>query len=548
MIVDPILPQSRIDDMQRHGWWQNKTLLEYFEAALRERPEAIAVVDLRTATGVKNSLSFAALNDKATRIALALVHYGIGKQDVVSFQLPNWWEFVAVNIACLKIGAVSNPLMPIFRQRELSYMVDFAESKVMIIPSVFRGFDHAAMLTELRPQLPKLQHVFVVGGTGDNNFEQALIDPPWEDQMDADQIFAERAPAANDVIELMYTSGTTGTPKGVMHASNALGFSIRTFIERIHMTDDDVMYMGSPLAHQTGFLYGLWISIAAKTKLVLQDQWQADTAWRLIDEEQATCTMGATPFLADLTHSPVAARHNSKRFRLFICGGAPVPRNLAQEAAERLQIDLMTVWGMTECGVITSTLLDDPPQKTFQTDGIIYPGCALRLVDEHDNEVPPGTEGRVLQQSPSSFLGYLKRPEAYGRYDGDYFDTGDLAKLDHDGYIRITGRSKDIIIRGGENIPIVEIENVLYEHPATIDVAVVAMPDERLGELGCCFITLQPGRRLSFEDMKEFLSERKVAKSYWPEHLEIIAEMPRTASGKIQKFQLREMAKTVRDN
>ena len=193
--------------------------------------------------------------------------------------------------------------------------------------------------------------------------------------------------------------------------------------------------------------------------------------------------------------------------------------------------------------MVTTTKLTDPPGKIFGSDGVAVPACEVKIVDEQGQEVARGEEGRLFEKSPSTFIGYLKRPEAYDVDEDDFFDTGDLARMDADGYIRITGRSKDIIIRGGENIPVVEVENILYKHPDIVDCAVVAMPDERLGELGCCFVTLNKGIDFTFQNMIDYLLENQLAKNYLPEHLEIINDMPRTASGKIQKFQLREIAK-----
>ena len=546
MIVDPILSASRIEAMQREGWWKDENLLEYFDAALAECPDDIAIVDYRMDSGEKTQMSYRELADKAERIAVALAHYGIEKQDVVSFQLPNWWEFVAINLACLRIGAVSNPLMPIFRERELSYMVDFAESKVLIVPKTFRGFDHEEMIEGMRDQLPHLQHVFVVGSDADNGFDAALINHSLE--TDSAALFQERQLGPNDVILLMYTSGTTGMPKGVMHCSNTFLFSVHRMSERAALSQEDDIFMGSPLAHLTGFMYGMWMPMVLKTKMIFLDVWNVNMGWQLIAEENASFAMGATPFLADLTNSDRRDECNSERFRLFVCGGAPIPSVLAEEAAAKLSIDLVAVWGMSECGVVTTTKLDDPPEKIFGTDGVAVPGCEVKIVDENGKSLPQGEEGRLLEKGPATFVGYLKRPEAYDVDEEGFFDTGDLARMDEDDYIRITGRSKDIIIRGGENIPVVEVENLLYTHPDIIDCAVVAMPNDRLGELGCCFVTLKDGVTFTFNDMLAFLLDRKLAKNYLPEHLEVIPDMPRTASGKIQKFALRETAKTLAKN
>lgn len=546
MIVDPIISQQRIDAMRAGGWWQDENMLDYFDAALLACPEAIAIVDYRTETGEKIQMTYRQLAEKAERVAVGLAHYGIEKQDIVSFQLPNWWEFVAIHLACLRIGAVSNPLMPIFREHELSFMVDFAESKVLIIPRQFRGFDHEQMIAGMRDKLPHLQHVFVVDGAGENSFDTALLDHNLT--TDSATLFKERQLCPNDVVLMLYTSGTTGMPKGVMHCANTFLFSVHAMIERCELSQSDDVFMGSPLAHLTGFMYGMWMPMVLKTKMIFLDVWHVDLGWQLMAEENASFAMGATPFLADLSSAEQRDAYNSERFRLFVCGGAPIPSALAEKATEALSIKLMAVWGMSECGVVTTTKLTDPPEKIFGSDGVAVSACEVKIVDEQGRELAQGEEGRLFEKSPSTFIGYLKRPEAYDVDEDDFFDTGDLARMDADGYIRITGRSKDIIIRGGENIPVVEVENILYRHPDIIDCAVVAMPDERLGELGCCFVTLHEGASFNFKNMIDYLLENQLAKNYLPEHLEIIAEMPRTASGKIQKFQLREMAKSLSRN
>ncbi|OUS05486.1 cyclohexanecarboxylate-CoA ligase [Gammaproteobacteria bacterium 54_18_T64] len=543
MIVDPIVPQQRIDAMRAGGWWRDENLLDYFDSALLTCPDAIAIVDYRTESGEKICMTYRQLAEKAERVAVALAHYGIEKQDVVSFQLPNWWEFVVINLACLRIGAVSNPLMPIFREHELSFMVDFAEAKVLIVPKEFRGFDHEKMIAGMRDKLPHLEHVFVVGGDDENSFDAALLNHGLTS--DSATLFKSRQLDPNDVVLLLYTSGTTGMPKGVMHCANTFLFSVHAMLERCELSQDDDIFMGSPLAHLTGFMYGMWMPMVLKTKMIFLDVWNVDVGWQLMAEENASFAMGATPFLADLSNAQQRDKYNSERFRLFVCGGAPIPSALAEKSTEALSIKLMAVWGMSECGVVTTTKLNDPPEKIFASDGVAVPACEVKIVDEQNRHLPIGREGRLLEKSPSTFIGYLKRPEAYDVDDSDFFDTGDLARMDADGYIRITGRSKDIIIRGGENIPVVEVENLLYKHADIVDCAVVAMPDERLGELGCCFVTLKEGAEFTFQNMIAYLLDNQLAKNYLPEHLEIIQDMPRTASGKIQKFQLRETAKTL---
>jgi cyclohexanecarboxylate-CoA ligase len=542
--VDPIIPESRIREMRERGLWPERLLTDFLDDAVREAPDRVAVVDFNSMTGRATTLSYRQLQRRAERMAIGLAALGVERGDVVSFQLPNWHEFTTLYLACLRIGAVGNPLMPIFRQRELSFMLGFAESKVLVVPRRFRGFDYPAMVEEIRPALPALRHVLVVTGDGEGTFEQTLCQRRWEDEQDGAALFAERRMEPNEVCQLLYTSGTTGEPKGVMHTANTLIGNIRQYTERLGLTGRDVVLMASPIAHQTGFLYGLIMPVVLHTKSVLQDIWDAALAARNIQDEGVTFSMASTPFLADLADTPALGQYDTSTLRMFLTAGAPIPRVLVQRAEERLRIRVISAWGMTENGAVTMTRPDDPPEKVFGTDGGPLPGMELRVVDEAGEPLPHGREGRLLVRGMCNFVGYLKKPELFDT-DGDgWFGTGDLATLDDDGYIRITGRSKDVIIRGGENIPVVEVEGALYRHPAVQDVAIVAIPDPRLGERGCAFVVPRPGRTLDFQEMIAFLTQEKMARQYFPERLEILPEMPRTPSGKIQKFRLREMAQS----
>jgi cyclohexanecarboxylate-CoA ligase len=540
---EAILPEARKALMYKAGHWRHDLLGDHFDRARRATPDGVAITGLNSATGQLTTLSWRQLGRLVDRIALGLAAHGVGRHDVVAVQLPNWWEFVALYVACGRIGAVMNPLMPIFRHREIAYMVGFAKSKVMVVPRQFRGFDYGQMMEELRPSLPDLKHVFVVGGGDEASFEARLIDRRWEDEQDGAALFASRRPGADDVTLLMYTSGTTGEPKGVMHTANTLLANIEAYLACIQVSGPQVLLMGSPMAHLTGFLYGLMLSSYLGAKLVLLDTWNAEAAARLIQDEGVTFTMGATPFVADLTNTPALDRYSVETLKTFVTAGAPIPRVLVERATERLGVFLHSGWGMTENGCATITRKGDPPEKVFGTDGAALPGMEVRVVDGEGRPVPPDIEGHLQARGAASFVGYLRRPDKFDHDAEGWFATGDEARMDKDGYIRITGRAKDIIIRGGENVPVVEVEELLYRHPAVQDAAIVAMPDPRLGERGCAFLVLKPGASLTFAAMIGFLEERKMAKQYMPERLEILPEMPRTPSGKIQKFKLREMAK-----
>ncbi|MBX6378454.1 MAG: AMP-binding protein, partial [Clostridia bacterium] len=352
---------------------------------------------------------------------------------------------------------------------------------------------------------------------------------------------AAMRPDPNDAAQLMFTSGTTGEPKGVVHTHNTLLASVWPFVDRLRLGSDDVMLMGSPIAHQTGFVYGMLVPCVIGGKAVYMDVWNAAAGLRLMEEEGVTISMGATPFLADIVNHPDLQRYDLSRFRTFVCGGAPIPRPLVEKSLA-LGIRVSAAWGMTENGVVTLHELDDPAERIASSDGKPQPGMELKVVDAEGRELPRGEEGRLLVRGPFNFIEYLKRPELTAQsFDAEgFFDTGDLARMDEVGYIRITGRSKDIIIRGGENIPVVEVENLLYRHPKVQDAAVVAMPDPRLGERACAYVVPKPGETFTFQEMVAYLEEQRMARQYFPERLEIVAEMPRTPSGKIQKFKLRE--------
>ena len=539
---DIILPQQRIAEMSAAGYWSERTITDYLDDAIAAVPDKLAISAHRVASGEHATLTYAELGRTVDRVALGLVDLDIAPGDVVSFQLPNWWQFTVLHLACARIGAITNALMPIFRQRELRFMMSFAETRALFVPSWYRDFDYAAMAGEVACDVPSLDHIHVIGGDGAASFEGQFIDRPWEDERNAREVFAERRRGANEVTQLVYTSGTTGEPKAVMHTPNTLIGNIHAYVDRVGLGSDDVVLMASPLAHQTGFLYGMMMPIVLQATCVLQDIWAPDVAARLIEAEHVTFTMASTPFLADLTHTPALADHNVGTLKTFLTAGAPIPRALVQEAKEQLGADILSCWGMTENGGVTVTRRDDQPQKVFETDGVPIAGMEVRVVGDDDAPLATGAEGRLQARGASSFVGYLKRPEAFDHDEDGWFETGDLARMDADGYIRISGRNKDVIIRGGENIPVVEVEGLIYQHPAVQDVAIVAMPDPRLGERACAFVTLAPGTSLTQEEMIGFLLTQEMAKQYLPERLEILSEMPRTPSGKIQKFALRETA------
>ncbi|HET9770233.1 MAG TPA: AMP-binding protein, partial [Acidimicrobiia bacterium] len=481
-----------------------------------------------------------------------LVELNVAPGEVVSFQLPNWWQVAALHLACVRIGAVANPIITILRRREVSFILDRVASRVCIVPGEFRGFDHAAMLAELRAELPELRHAFVCGGTGDppgglERFEPFFCDTRWEDKHPAAELDARR-PGTGDPAQIMFTSGTTGEPKGVVHSHHTMDMGLRAVSEPLGLGADDVVLMFSPLGHQTGYLYGMCMPLKYGMKLVLQDAWDPATMLRLVGDERVTWTMGTTTFVldacAEAARTPWA---DLSSLRYFTCGGAPIPPKAVTAARSRLGTSLVAVWGMTEVGVCTTTRPEDADEVVCSSDGTPVDWAELRIVDGDGADVPDGVEGRLLVRTPSQHLTYHGRPDLYAAafpegVEAGWFDTGDLARRSPggDGSIRITGRSKDLIIRGGENIPVAEVEAGLISHPLVHEVAVIAAPDERLGEKVCAVVVPAGDEAPTLPELRDHLLGLGMAKPYWPELLLVKDSLPKTASGKTQKFALRE--------
>ena len=541
MEFDAILIAPRRATSVAQGFWHDKTINDDLDACLASCPDKVALTAVQAESGSTTRLTWRELAAMADRVAVGLARLGVGRNDVVACQLPNWWQFTVTYLACSRIGAVMNPLMHIFRERELSFMLKHGEAKVVIVPKLFRGFDYEQMVTALQPSLPDLKHLVVVGGAGANSFEALLSGPAWENEADAQGILTRHRPGPDDVTQLIYTSGTTGEPKGVMHTANTVMANIIPYAQRLRLGSDDVVLMASPMAHQTGFMYGLMMPVMLRAGAVLLDIWEPLKAIELIRAEGATFTMASTPFLTDLARNVAESGQSVPTLRTFLCAGAPIPGPLVEQARKVLDTKIVSAWGMTENGAVTLIDLDDDDERAFTTDGRPLSGVELKVVDIDGSAVPAGETGKLLVHAVSNFGGYLKRPQ-WNATDADgWFDTGDLARLDEQGYVRITGRSKDVIIRGGENIPVVEIEALLYRHPAIAMAAIVAYPDERLGERACAVVVPKAGQTIDLPSIVDFLKSQKVAVQYIPERLIVRDTMPSTPSGKIQKFKLREL-------
>ena len=539
MLATGSVQDSTADGFRKAGYWLDKTVDQFLTEAIARTPDKISIVADRADRDQALRLSYRELGDRVERVANSLRVLGVDAGDFVTVQLPNWWEFVVTSLACGRIGAIFNPVMPILRERELLYVLNFCEAKVFIVPRLYRGFDYAAMAQGMRADLPHLKHLIVVDGEGATNFDRLLL---------PDVPAARPAPFSglrpDDMAVLMFTSGTTGEPKGVIHTSNSMVGCTKALTQRFGLHDHEVLLVASPVAHMTGYAAVVLLSIYLGATMVLQDVWEPRHGVSLMTREGVTYTAASTPFLSDICDVVAAGAPRPASLRSFLCAGATIPPVLIERAAREVGIHACSLWGMTESLASTLTEPSRAAEKSPTTDGRPLEGMEVRIVDSEGNPVPTGQSGRLLVRGCQMFTGYYKKPELETFDAKGWFDSGDLAYMDDEGYIRISGRVKDVLIRGGENVPVVEIENLLYKHPAVAGVAIVGMPDARLGERGCAFIVTQPDKSFDLAAMQTYLAECKMTKQFWPERVEIVAELPRTASGKIQKFKLKDIAKT----
>lgn len=524
----------------------------------RERPGHTAVADGRPQDS--GHLTWAQLDAGADKAAALLLELGVAPGDRVAFQLPNWTDFVLLCTAVLRIGAVAAPIMPIFREREVAFALHRSRAAVVVVPETFRGRHYAQELegilssgtgTDPGYELA-VRHVLVIGGAAPampgrhgttwHGWEQELA----EIHVDRDRIDAA-APAADAAAQLLFTSGTTGEPKAVVHRHSTLSRAAAMQARHLGLHSGDAVFIPSPLAHQTGFLYGMWLSFVLGVPQILQPVWDPARALNLMQGWKGSFVQAATPFLADLVKAVEAGAEAPASLRIFVNTGAGVPRHLAERATRVLGAWVCGAFGTTETclGAVSSPGGD--PALVWGTDGQLLPSVQARIVSDDGQPLPAGAEGNFELLSPTMFEGYLDRPdltkEAFTE-DG-WYRTGDLATLDDAGYLRITGRVRDVINRGGEKIPVAEIEQLLYRHPMIDDVALAAMPDPRLGERACAFVVPVPGASPTLAELTRYLDSCQVSKHYWPERLELLEAIPRNPVGKVQKFVLRDRARQL---
>ena len=521
------LSKELIERYTRAGHWGSETFSQILARQAAAHPEREVLVDRR------HRVTYGELKARVDRVAAKLGALGIGRGDVVTIQLPNCVEFAYVFFALERLGAVANQIGPDFRSREVEYINRFSESRAFVCPAAFKGFDYVGMIEELRPKLPALKTVCVLGGRGDGTV--SLDDIVYGD----DPVSLRAEPlGADDVMRMAFTSGTTGNPKGVIHSHNTTLSACRNLNRDMDVSERDVFLIYLPLGLNWGYLT-LVQAVLAGARAVLLDQFSGRAALELIDRERVTFIPTAPASIIAMLNEPDLGRFTLSSLRVVITGGASCPVETIREFRARMRGHLIELYGMLETGFHTYTRFSDDPEAVTGTVGKPSSGLGLRLIDEHGRDVPPGAAGEIAADGPSVHLGYHKNPTANAELftaDG-WFRTGDLGQFDQAGNLKIVGRLKEMINRGGKKFFPREIEEILYTHPKILHAAIVGVPDPRLGERNCLCVIPRPGERISLEEIVAFLKDG-VATYKLPEMVEVFEELPFTPTGKIQRHVL----------
>lgn len=520
------------------GLWAQDTLFGIVEAQAAVRPEKVFGTDATTA------VTYAELRDRARALAVGLRRRGIGPGDRVVVQMPSWTEFFVIAAAVARVGAVIVPVMPIYRDDEVGFIVETAGAKAAFTALTYRNFDHARMFTELAAASATLETVIVLrpdGGLPDGAV--AYDDVPVELDVAAADAEIGAGVGPDEPFVIVFSSGTTSRPKGCLHTFNTMACGARLLGRGWAYTEDDVQFGPSPVTHTTGLVTSYLLPLVHGAASHLMEQWEPKEGLERIRKFGCTACVSATTFLQMVldVHDPEV--HDASSMRFWTSAGAPIPGSFVESARAALPgMAVLSLYGRTENITTTMCTIDDDPERSVTSDGKALPLQEVRIVDENGNEVPRGEEGDIAYRGAMNCLEYIGQPELTAAgYTADGFHlSGDLGRMDEDGYVRVTGRTKDIVIRGGMNISVRQVEDALTAHPAVAAVALVGMPDRKLGERVCCYVVLREGHAgLTLEVVREFLIGQGMAIQKVPERLEIVAELPMTATGKIQKHVLR---------
>jgi non-ribosomal peptide synthetase component E (peptide arylation enzyme) len=533
-----MMPAALAQKYTREQLWLDRTVFDILDERAKAHPHRVAIKDRSGAT------TYGQLKDRIERAAQFYHSIGIRKGDVVTIQLPNRVEFAVAFIALELLSAIANKVNPDFRARELDYMLKFSGSSAYVFPKEWKDFDYAGMARGLAQGNPDLKRLIVLGGAvqGMYDFDAGVAAAPpiaTSDRVHMDP---------NEVCRMCFTSGTTGNPKCALHSFNTTLYAVDLLNTDMQVTEREVMLVFLPLGLNWGYIT-LLQSVLAGGTLVLMERFNPRTALELIQNERVTYIPTAPAGLVALLNAPDSKSCDVSSLRVVITGGASAAVETIREYQKRMKGHLIELYGMLEAGFQTYTRFTDDPQKVNGTIGRPVRAMELRIVDAQGNDVPPGEIGELMSRGPSIHLGYHNNPAANAAAFNDegWFHTGDLGRVvDADGNVQITGRSKEIINRGGKKFFPREVEEILYTHPGVMHAAMIGMPDPRFGERNCLCVVPKGDKAPTLEEFVAFLRDQ-VADYKLPESVEEFSELPMTGSGKIQRHVLRDLVMKRRE-
>lgn len=525
-----------IGEYTRRGYWTSETFADIWDRNAQEFPHKEAVVDSR------KRLTWSQAKTWIDRVAIRLLEMGIKTGEMIVIHLPNCAELVLLRVACEKAGLLFTPVVRTLRHREMEHILTYTEAVGIVIPWTFRDFDYWQMVGDIRPSLPKLKHVFVVGDRipdGAISLDEMAREPVGK-KYPLDYLGQTKC-HATEFCMVLHTTGTTGFPKFVEFPICGRICASQDRCKNFRITGNDVIAAVTPAASGPNvFVYVDAPRMAAK--VVMLEHFEAEEALKLIERERATIVPVVPAVLAMILRAPNLSKYNLSSVRFVSCTGSSLPYQLAREAEEKLGCPIIQDFGAVDVGGVCIQSLDDPPEVRLLTVGKPYSGGELRLIDDDGKAVAAGEIGEILVKGPALDLAYYRDPEATRQAYGEdgWFRMGDLGKLDAQGNLVIVGRKRDMIIRGGQNVYPVEIENLLLTHPKVAAAAIVRMPDPIMGEKGCACIVHQPGQKFTFDEMTSFLRAKKIAPYKLPERLEVMDSLPLVGGQKVDKKALEQ--------
>jgi cyclohexanecarboxylate-CoA ligase len=525
------LMQRPVREWHERGWWGRTPLWQRVRETAVQQPSKTAIFDAHTVT------SYSALWKNALRIVVAMQGQGLEKRDVVLVQLPNWHEFVMLAVSAETAGVVF-AFCPIqWGLRETALALRLIRPKIWFTTRYSRQGDDRALLIQSALQELGGFAPAVILVRSDAIHGVAVTLDNWLDGVDVDVNMAVNGGRGSDPLEIAVTSGSTGDPKGVVHVHDSAILTVDSTIQRQKLGPSDIVHLAVPAGHTFGYFFGLRCALQAMGTVLLQQRWNVHEMVQLTRLHKPTVSLGPSAFMIDLLGLERHELAPLSSLRMFTLAGDSMPAPIVRRAIETMPFRISRALGMTEFGHVCSTDADTPAEACVDTLGTAQPEMTVRVVDDQHRDAPPGLEGRIIVRGPFLFAGYLTEnsvKESVLDADG-FFDTGDLGTLDRHGYLRLTGRIKNVIRRGAETVPVSFLEDIMASHPDVVHAVVVGIPDERLGETPFACVQLKPNRSMSLADIERLFAEQQVTKKFWPVGIKIFEQWPTGPTGKIDR-------------